>query len=997
MSTETDFRRPISATELMCFSMRDLAPPYAIQYVVEGIGAISAAALRDAVSVASACSPGSRLTRSGKDWVDSGVPPSVEVVTGRSLDYSHPHGDPVLTGAIGAAGDGPEPTVEVVLLPGYPVTVVFRAFHGVMDGRGLAMWVTDVFRALRGEEPLGAPDPTADHDLVARLGAKGSPTPLAPRFSSALGHGAPVRGEPAYLTRLRTVRAAPPAAVARIAAVLARHSATPSRFMIPIDLRRHDPGLRSTANLSLPLFLDATPGQRWWEINDQLLTGLLERRELNEMASAGLAEAPAVLSRTIQRGMRRLGAHFGRNVVSGLISHIGRVDLGELSGPEFTATSFRIIPVHTMMIPLGFMLVETDSVLELAVSVRNGRGIPERLDRLLDEIVAELEGAVPDAGDGAGRRSPAGSPAEAPGATAVTLFRDRVAAAPDAIAVRGPEGELTYRELAARADAVAAELLGLGVRPGDVVAVLAGRTPGGVVAQWAALLAGAAFLPLDPSHPVERIRETLRRSGTRHCLVERRHLEIVGDTAEPIVLEEFAEAAAEPVPVAVDPSDTAYVVYTSGSTGLPKGVRVTHAGVANWYASAKEWYRLGPGTKYCHYHTPAADLACIAFFAAHLSGGSLVLVPDELDPVTIRGMLTTSGADTVLLTPSLAEVIVSLGFEPAPIRTLIFAGEQLNAPLAAEARRFFGPDTLMVNSYGPAEVTLTCTNHTLGPEIDPAGGPVPIGRPSAGTPVFLLDADRNPVAPGEIGELYFGGPQVARDYLGQPDLTAERFVVLDGGERAYRTGDLAHALPDGTLVFHGRVDDQVKIRGYRIEPNEVRLAIERHPAVRQAAVVAHRRNGSDHALAAFVVSDTTIDPAVLRAHLAERLPSYMIPATVHQLPALPLNGNGKLDRSRLPVPLGPGPDPEPPAAAESVPARIQRIWADILGVRLTALHPDSEFFAHGGDSLSAVRMLSAVARILPVESESDFITAVRRSTGPLTLARVCEAAHRAVA
>jgi hypothetical protein len=390
VAVETIFRK-ISATELMCYPMQDLAPPYVIQYVVEGAGEISVEALRGAVSVASAASPGARLTRSAKNWVDSGVPPNVRLVQGHSLDYAHLDQDPVLTGPISAAGDGTESNVEVVLLASDPVTVVFRAFHGVMDGQGLALWMADVFRALRGEEPRGGPDPAADHDLVARLGAKGDPTRLVPRFSSALGHGAPMRGEPAYLTRVCTVRATPRPAVARLAAILARHVAAPSRFMVPVDLRRHDPELRSTANLSLPLFLDVTPGQEWQEINGQLLKGLMERRELNEMASAGLADAPPVLSRMMQRLMRQLGARLGRNLVSALITNVGRIDLAEVSGPGFKATSFRALPVHTMMIPLGFTLAETDSALELSVSVRNGRGIPERLDRLLDEIVTELE------------------------------------------------------------------------------------------------------------------------------------------------------------------------------------------------------------------------------------------------------------------------------------------------------------------------------------------------------------------------------------------------------------------------------------------------------------------------------------------------------------------------------------------------------------------------------------------------------------------------------
>jgi len=973
--------------------MRDLAPPYAIQYVVTGDGVLSVPALRDAVDAASARHPGSRLTRSGRHWVDSGVAPQVRVVAGHRLDDAVLDRDPVVHAPVGgpAAGAG---TVEVVVLSEAPITVLFRAFHGVMDGGGLGLWMSDVFRALRGEEPVGAPDPTTDEELVAQLGVDGEPTRLAPSFRSPVGHGVPARGEPAYLTRMRTVGSTPAAAVARIGASLAGHADSTARFMIPVDLRRHDDDLRSTANLSLPLFLDVEPGQQWWEVNARLLTGLLERAELNEMSSSGLASAPEIVSRTLQRGMRELGARLGRNLVSGLISHVGRFRLAALSGAGFTARSLRVLPVHTMMIPLGVFLVETEAGLSISVSVRNGPGVPARVEALLDEIVAELDAAVGAAGV-APLPVAAGPPSSGrTDATAVSIFREWVATTPDAVAVRGPWGSLSYRELADRADGIAAELIRRGVRAGaEVVAVLAGRTPNAVAAQWAVLFAGAAFLPLDPAHPPPRLRETLRRAGVRHCLVERDHLARVGDAPGIVVLDDPATSAyGSRAVAAVSSGDVAYVTYTSGSTGEPKGVEVTHRGIANWAHSARSWYRLGPGRAFCHHHTPAADLACIAFFGAHLSGAALVLVPGELDHLSIRRMLTESGADTVLLTPSLARVVVDLDFAPTPMRTVIFAGEQLDHRLVAGARRFFGPETVFVNSYGPAELTLVCTNYVLPrdvPEI--STGPVPIGRPSAGTSVYLLDAGRMPVEPGELGEMYIGGPQVARGYLNDPAATASRFLTLDDGSRVYRTGDLATLRPDGELVFAGRVDDQIKIRGYRIEPEEVRLAVESHPLVRHAAVVAHRRGGAgSEVLAAFLVSEDDIGAGELREFLGDRLPVHMIPTVVRRIDELPRNGNGKLDRAALRPEEDVGGSPAVAVAGlPTLSERVVSVWCAVLGVEPSVLHRDSDFYEHGGDSLSAVRMLAGVAGLTGGADES-FLAAVR-SAGPLTLGRVCDA------
>ncbi|WP_280502824.1 non-ribosomal peptide synthetase [Nocardia farcinica] len=980
--------------------MRDLVPPYAIQYELRGEGTLTEPELRGAVAAAARCHPGARLRRAGRYWVDSGVAPPVRVVAGHRLPDTVLDSDPLLRQPVGGSLSG-EATVEVVLLPGPPITLLFRAFHGVMDGAGLGMWMSDVFRALRGERPLGAPDATNDEELVARLGARGTPTPLVPLFRSPVGHGVPASGQPAYLTRARVIESAPAAVVARVAAILAAKSASTSRFMVPVDLRRHDSALRSTANLSLPLFLDVEPGQRWWEVNARLLNGLLERAELDEMSSTGLSTPPDLVSRTMQRLMGQLGARLGRNLVSGLISHVGRFRSAELSGAGFAARSLRVLPVHTLMIPLGVFMVETEAGVSVSVSVRNGPGVPDRVEALLDELGAELGRAGVAAPAPRAPSPPAGGPPAVAGpdlpdlgdATAVSVFRSLVRQAPDAVAVRGPEGAVRYRELAAHAERIAAELVTRGAGAGEVVAVIAGRTPRAVAAQWGVLFGGAAFLPLDPAHPPARVRAILRRAGVRHCLVERAHVALVGDAADVLVLEEIPDTAPDsPVQAVVAPGDVAYVTYTSGSTGEPKGVEVTHRGIASWAHSALRWYGLGPGRAFCHHHTPAADLACIAFFGAHLSGAALVLVPEELDHLAIRRMLTESGADTVLFTPSLARVVVDLAFTPAPMRTVILAGEQLDRRLAAAVRRFFGPDTTLVNSYGPAELTLVCTNHVIDDAADDESGAVPIGTPSAGTSVYLFDAEERPVRPGECGEMYIGGPQVARGYLNAPEATAARFLTLEDGCRVYRTGDSAVLAPDGRLVFVGRVDDQIKIRGFRVEPEEVRAAVETHPGVRHAAVVARRRGEGD-VLTAFVVSDIDIGAGELREFLAARLPAHMIPALVRRVDALPRNANGKLDRAALALEDDQGADDQAASAttatgAPSVAERVTAIWCEALGVAPASLGPDADFFDHGGDSLSAVRMLADVAG-LTGGADASFLTTVR--AGPLTLGRVCEA------
>lgn len=1003
------FRRRISPTERLYLSARDVHPHFLIQVVVEGAGALDPDKLQHAVDLASQAHPGARLVRSGKDWVAVAGTPRVRALAGTTIDYDHLTEDGVLNGGIARPDFVSEaPNCEVVVLTAEPVTVIFRAFHGVMDAKGLQMWAADVFRVLRGDTPEGAPGTTTDHELAHRLGIPGSPVPMRLSFRNPAGHGADIAERP-FLLRHRTVPGTSTAIVARIGEIVTSTIDSRSRLMIPVDLRRHDPDLGSTANLTLPLFLDTTPGEGWREINGRMLAGLMRRDELNQMKNPGLEQIPVPLAKAVMRTIEKVGRRTGRNLCSAIISHAGKVTLGDFAGPDFTPTGLVAIPAHTGLAPISFAIVESEHSTGITVSCRNGRGVAERLETLLDDIAEAL--AVPD------RQAPVvESAAEVGGTepsqatTLVQLLREQIAVRPDALAITGPEGLLSYAELGERSAAIAAALRDHEVQRGDIVAILAGRTLAGQAGQWGILEAGAAFLPLDPKYPRDRIVETLRDSGVRLCLVERRYAEMVGDTTPMLVLEDLPESGSETVDAGVEPADVAYVTYTSGSTGRPKGVRVTHDGVMHYLHAALDWYRLTPSTRYAHYHTPAADMACMAMVSPVIAGGTVVLIPGEINHLTLSDMLGADGADTMFLTPSLAEVVLRQDIRPVGIRTVALGGEQLSQDLARRVREFFGPTVRLVNSYGPTEVSLVCLSQVLTGTTPPGAASAPIGLPAPGTTVHLLYPDGERVPDGAVGELFLGGPQVAAGYLERPELTAERFVTVYG-ERTYRTGDLVRRLADGTFEFVGRVDDQVKIRGNRVEPDEIRCVLESHADIAAAAVISRRREEhSDYVLDAFVVPEPMAvqgqpDDQELRAFLAELLPVYMIPSSFQRLTELPLTSNGKTDRLALAALA----DPQSVAEAEAVPnslpsndtgagsgneiqEQVAGIWAAILRVNAADLVADSDFFALGGDSLATVEMLAQVSRqVVGPAAEQAFVAQVEGLIHHLTLNRVCEA------
>ncbi|MFD3507933.1 peptide synthetase [Nocardia sp. NPDC058666] len=392
MNSSNAFRRPITTTERMYFPMRDLAPPFLMQLVIPGDGNIDPEALRTAVTEAARVTPGARLRRHSNEWIDSGITPALRVVHDHALTARALETDPVLTSAIGPT---PDTTVEVLLLTGATTTLIFRVFHGVMDGGGMLAWATNVLRALRGEDPIPQQDAVADQELVSRVGAPGRPTPMIPRYRTAVGRGRQHRHLAPHLLRHRTIEAAGPGALARVCALLAAETPGTSRIMMPVDLRRHDPQLRSTANLALPLFLDIEPGQDWSTIKAHMKAGLADRRELNQLANTRVALIPSPITRGVLRTTNWLGARLGRNLASATVSHMGRFTTDELAVPGFRPTGLYVLPQHSVAMPLLFGLTEFDGRTELTVSARNGTGIETRLEALLDRIAAMLAAELP--------------------------------------------------------------------------------------------------------------------------------------------------------------------------------------------------------------------------------------------------------------------------------------------------------------------------------------------------------------------------------------------------------------------------------------------------------------------------------------------------------------------------------------------------------------------------------------------------------------------------
>jgi amino acid adenylation domain-containing protein len=554
------------------------------------------------------------------------------------------------------------------------------------------------------------------------------------------------------------------------------------------------------------------------------------------------------------------------------------------------------------------------------------------------------------------------------------LVGARAAATPDALALKAGDQSISYRELDQTANQLAHHLLALGVGPESIIALCLDRSIDAVVCALGILKAGAAYLPLDPAYPRERLVFMLNDAEPQ-VLITRRDiaqklpagewLVLAIDRDRPLIDRYPTQAPAN----TVSADDLAYVIYTSGSTGEPKGVEVTHGSLMNLVSWHQQAFAVTDADR-------ASLFASVGFDAAvwetwpYLSAGASLHLPDEekrVAPELLRDWLVAEKVTIGFLPTVLAEFFMALEWPAHTALRYLLTG--------ADTLHRFPPSNLpfqLVNNYGPTECTVVATSGMVAAGAGANGLPT-IGRPIDQTEIHILDENLQEVSTGTAGELYIGGAGVARGYLNRPELTAERFIhnpfSRQASARLYKTGDLARYLPNGKLAYLGRVDDQIKIMGYRIEPNEIVALLNQHEAVRTSMVAARGNGCSEKQLVAYVVLNPEMETTAgdLRSFLQVELPDYMVPSIFVQLESLPLTRNGKIDTNALPAP-----DAQNTMWAEAftlprtpVEERLASMLSSLLG--LEAVSVNDNFFLLGGHSLLGTQLIGQIRTAFGVD------------------------------
>ncbi len=556
------------------------------------------------------------------------------------------------------------------------------------------------------------------------------------------------------------------------------------------------------------------------------------------------------------------------------------------------------------------------------------------------------------------------------------LFEKQAAKTPGAIAVEFENRSLSYGELNAIADLLAANLRKAGVRPGVNVGIFVERSAEMVAGLLGILKAGGAYVPLDPSYPADRLAFMIEDGHIPVLLTEESLRKFLPPhQARIVTLDDALRVPHETGFRAVPPSpgassggasaaDIAYVIFTSGSTGRPKGVEISHRAVVNFLASMQREPGLSPADVVLSVTTLSFDIAGLELYLPLTTGACVVVASrtTAVDGKALAGEIRKRNATLMQATPATWRILLESGWQPRPGFVMLCGGEALPPELADALLKTGGT---LWNMYGPTETTIWSTLKKIGG----GGEPITIGRPIANTQVYILDPGGNPSPVGVPGELLIGGDGLARGYLGRPELTAEKFIpdpfVESPGARLYRTGDLARYREDGELECLGRLDHQVKIRGFRIELGEVETILSQIPGVRQAAVAPRDDASGVKSLVGYVVTDRSVAPSTgeMRRQMRAHLPDFMIPGVIVTLDAMPLTPNGKVDKKALPAPDGSRPDREhehvPPR--DPLETRLTELWEEVFEIHPIGVRDN--FFDLGGHSLLAVRIFSQVEKV----------------------------------
>ncbi|WP_018692602.1 non-ribosomal peptide synthetase [Algicola sagamiensis] len=974
------YSRPISVNEHLYLASGQAFSGFVIQLMIEGVGNIDEKSMKQAVNLAAERNPGIRLRRAGKYWVSDG--PLPQVITEEGQQGTQPEFNPLLQ-LPHELDPTTGPTCEVRIVRHAPRTwVIFRALHAVMDGQGLLQFAKAVFEALRGE-----PCSESFSLITDDSGRKLLNTSTKNKTTLKAVHSGPrsqsVDGQ--FHFAMRQLNLSHPAMIAKLSlgieAEIMQKDADLGCLMVPVDFRSVLPKhhQQSMANLSLPAFLPLSKGQSWQSRSDTLLKQIQSKSYIAYGESDHWCHTlpHRLLSWVLKkRWLKQMKS--GKYMVSSVVSHIGRIYLSQFDTSQFQATRVLSVPCEIPIAPFSIVLVENvhrDDTVTTQLCLITQSAIYADPQALLDRILQSSGFELPRVYSAPSSKVSEKRLGEVK--TLHQLFESQVLQTPSQPCLTWQEATLDYATVNQRANQLAHWLRLEGLETGTIVGVNLPRSFEQVIAILATLKAGGIYLPLDPNLPEARLNYLLENSQVEWVFTTQHTLSTNLSLKHPIFINEIKQATQqlpiENIETKWHSDQPCYLLYTSGSTGAPKGVLNTHSGVVNHFLWMKQQLNLGPDDATLQKTPMSFDASLLEIFLPLQCGARVVISHEEKqnDPYHLCDLMVKHQVTFLSIVPSILDSLLDVLEEERlpPLNQFLVGGEAFSTTLYRKIQKQF-PHAEIYNFYGPAEAAIDSFVFHCSYPFDTYD--VPIGRPIANMEAFVVDHQLQPLPPGEVGELIIAGVGVSAGYWRQSALSAEKFIAHpfhpNSPWKAYRTGDCVKQLPCGNFLFIGRQDGQVKIRGVRIELGEIEHQLEQVPWIKQAVVIAKPSHGQQvlHAYFTTTKDVCTEQEGSLRSLFANDLPPYMIPAAFVRLNQMPLNSSGKVDRKALSIKHSKSTKQTDSSTINSCSLknswsaeelRMANIWQRLLK---QPIQSDSDFFLLGGNSMLAIRLFTDI-------------------------------------
>lgn len=884
--------RHLSPIERLCFACEAVFRKIYLQMVVEGEGRLTAEKIASALNKVEEANKGLNLQLRGhlfwKKWVPCKSKIKIRVVSA----LEHKSIDPML-----------ETPCEILLIHGVNTKVVFRASHIFMDARGLLHFGSEIFRALRGDLPLGSFNALNDFEVLKKIGA---PRRIAPKldYNSILGPSSRSVHSTFLMHELR-VEGKKTALVQKIASILdeygRKNGCNKTMFMLPTDLRPKLGNLNTLVNMSNPLWIYQEENKNWQTIFSEMLDDMQNDLEFRwENNDSLLSVIPRkLISKAIQIAVSYQHRK-NRYLASGVLSSIGYISLASVSCENFLATRAYFTSVEIPLSPFSIVLTESGNSADLQFSVPNNLGDNGRLEEVVaytkKRLGAKKSHATIFRGDFVELNDEDNF---------VSLFRSKAHKYPDKTSLVMDRCKVSYKELDRLSDNQARQLAQKGVKYQNVVAVCMDHSIRSIATILGILKLGSIYMPIDHRLPKRRVQQILE-SSKAHLLLSDEE-----EDKDLVPLDGYSA-------VGIKHSDIAYVIHTSGSTGSPKPISISHGNLLNYLSWAKKYYLKNEAHTFALFTSPAFDLTFTSIFLPLISGNSIKIFSSKASDIPLRQIICDKTISVLKLTPTHLRLLREMDLSNSFILKLIVGGEAFPAHLAKNIAKLL-PNTSIFNEYGPTEATIGCIVHQFRPEVD-TSATVPIGKPIQNIRIQV-----------DSGEIIISGASLSQSV----------------GGRKYRSGDMVNVSPDGNLVYLGRKDRQIKINAHRVELAEIEEALLEHPFIINSAVEV-----SENKIFAYIVSNNSLDLDEVKLFLAKSLPKYMIPNQFSRVSSLPQAMSGKLQFQSI--------EPETIQFPSNVGVdeKIKNIWKAVL--KKNTLSDSDSFFDSGGNSLKLMILASRV-------------------------------------